>query len=92
MPDLLHECWEEDSGGCSFGLVSKQSDDLLLRIMPAAHLGFSLSASSRDQSMQLCHERLGLSNYDPGDEVPEHFYTNEEFEEQQAYLKVRKIF
>ena len=41
--------------------------------------------------MQLCHERLGLGNYDPGDEVADHFYTNEELAEQEAYLEVRKI-
>jgi hypothetical protein len=37
------------------------------------------------------HARLGFGGYTPPADVPDHFYTDEEAEEQEAYLKRRVL-
>lgn len=90
MPDLLHEYWENEDGG-EFGPVRERSDRLRPTLTPRAKLVFSLKASSWHQAMQLYQERLGYGDYTPTEGVPDHFYTDEEATEQNAYLQVRNV-
>jgi hypothetical protein len=39
--------------------------------------------------MQRYHDRLGYGEYHPVVGLPDHFYTDEEAAEQEAYLRVR---
>jgi hypothetical protein len=89
MPDLLHEYWEDEDGGGEFGSVREHSDRIRPTVMPGARFIFSLRASSWYQAMQRYHERLDYGDYVPVDGVPDHFYTDEEAAEQEAYLRVR---
>lgn len=90
MPDLLHEYWENDDGG-EFSLVRERGDQLRPTLMPGARHVFSLRASSWHQAMQLYHDRLGYGEYRPVEGAPDHFYTDEEAAEQDAYLRVRNV-
>ncbi|MEY4952543.1 MAG: hypothetical protein RL299_967 [Pseudomonadota bacterium] len=88
MPDLLHEYWENDTGG-EFGPVRERNDQLRPTLVPNATLRFSFWASSWHQAMQLYQEHLEYGDYYPPDGEPNHFYSAEEAAEQVAYLRVR---
>lgn len=90
MPKLLHEYWENETGG-EFGLVRERSDLLRPTLMPNARLVFSLHASSRNEAMQLRNTRLGYGDYKPAQGFPNHVYTDEEAIEQEAYLRRRNV-
>jgi hypothetical protein len=90
MPDLLHEYWENEDGG-EFSLVRERGDQLRPTLTPDARHVFSLRASSWHQAMQLYHDRLGYGEYRPVEGVPDHFYTDQEAAEQDAYLRVRNV-
>jgi hypothetical protein len=90
MPDLLHEYWENDDGG-EFGPVRERSDQLRPTLTLNARHVFSLRAPSWHQAMRLHHERLGYGQYCPADGIADHFYTDEEAAEQEAYLQLRKV-
>lgn len=87
MPDLLHEYWENETGG-EFSPVRERTDKLRPALVPNATLRFSLWASSWHQAMQLYQEHLEYGDYCPDGE-PDHFYSAEEVAEQVAYLLVR---
>jgi hypothetical protein len=91
MPELLHEYWESDSGGSEFGPVRETNDALRLKVMPGARLVFSLRASSWFEAMQAYQERLDYGDYVPAEGVSDHFYSDEEAAEQEAYLKRRAV-
>ncbi len=90
MPDLLHEYWydEEEATG-AFGPVGAHADRQRAALNPKALLLFSLRAASFNQAMQASYERLGYGAYVPVEGVPDHFYTEAERAEQEAYLRVR---
>ena len=87
MASLLHEYWENEDGG-EFGVLSEHNDRARSTIAPRARFVFSLRASSWHEAMQMYQERLDYGAYQ-GAEVPDHFYTDEEEAEQQAYLAIR---
>jgi len=90
MADLLHEYWKNEDGG-EFGPVRGRGDQLRPTLLPDARLVFSLRASSWHQAMRMHNERLGYGEYNPTEGVPDHFYTEEEAAEQNAYLSNRTV-
>lgn len=90
MPALLHEYWENEDGG-SFGPVRERDDQQRPTLMPNASFVFSLFASSWHEAMQYYNERLGYGDYKPAEGVPDHFYTEQEMIEQDAYLRIRDV-
>jgi hypothetical protein len=90
MVDLLHEYWANEEGG-AFGPVREHNDQLRPMLLPEARLVFSLHASSWHQAMRMHNERLGYGEYMPTEGVSDHFYTEEDAAEQDAYLGNRTI-
>jgi hypothetical protein len=90
MPDLLHEYWEDESGG-DFGPVREDRDRLRLTTMPDASLIFSLYASSWFQAMQQRNQRLGYADYTAPDDLSDYVYTDQEKAEQDRYLNMRNL-
>lgn len=90
MPKLLHEYWENEDGG-SFGPVRAETDQLRPILRPDARHVFSLHAASYYEAAQLYNDHLGYGDYVPAEGIADHFYTEEEAAEQQAYLKVRQV-
>lgn len=88
MPDLLHEYWENETGG-EFSPVRERTDNLRPALVPNATLRFSFWASSWYQAMQLYQEHLDYGDFYPPKSDPDHFYTEEEVAEQEAYLLIR---
>ena len=90
MPDLLHEYWDDEERAMgAFGPVSVHADRDRAASNPTARLLFSLRAASFHQAMQASYERLGYGEYVPVEGVPDHFYSEAEWMEQDAYLRVR---
>jgi len=90
MPDLLHEYWYEDEQAMgAFGPVREREDRRRAASEPKARLVFSLWAASFNQALQGRNERLGYGEYVPVEGVPDHFYSEAERAEQDAYLRVR---
>lgn len=92
MPDLLHEYWDdEDQAQGAFGPVSVHADRQRAALNPTARLLFSLRAASFNQAMKASYERLGYGDYVPVEGVHDHFYSEAERVEQDAYLRVRPV-
>ena len=91
MPILLHEYWENEDGDGEFSPVRERNDQLRDKLVPGAHLAFGLYASSWFEACQLEYERLGYGDFIPPDDVPDHFYTAEEADEQETYLQRRAL-
>ncbi len=90
MPELLHEYWESGHGG-EFGPVRERSDQLRPGLTPHARRVFELRASSWYEAMQLYNEQLDYGDYVPVEGLDDHFYTDEEAAQQEAYLAVRHV-
>ncbi|QJU59021.1 hypothetical protein HL653_15730 [Sphingomonas sp. AP4-R1] len=90
MANLLHEYWENQNGG-EFGPVRERADQLRSILTPGARLVFSVHASSWHQAMRMHNDRLGYGEYQPTEGVPDHFYSEEEVAEQDAYLTNRTV-
>jgi hypothetical protein len=92
MPQLLHEFWENERGkGGHFHPVKEENDRLRPQVQPNARLAFSLWASSWFEAMQLYQERMDYGDFWPPEGVPDHVYSKEEADEQEAYLRTRKV-
>ena len=90
MTALLHEYWEGETGGGQFDPVREHNDSVRPAIVPNARLVFSFHASSWFEAMQRFQELTDCGDYVPVEGVENHFYTDEEEREQNAYLDCRK--
>jgi hypothetical protein len=88
MPDLLHEFWE-DGDGFTFSVVSDAHDNFRAKINPNGRFLYEVWAPSWEQAMERHYEREEYGPYKRIEDLEEHFYTEEEAAEQQAYLRVR---
>ena len=90
MPALLHEYWENETGG-EFTVVRERADEIRPTLTPGAQFLFEVWASSWQEAMQARNRCLCYGPYEPADDVPDHFYTLDEAEVQSAYLQRRTI-
>jgi hypothetical protein len=89
---LIHEYWERlDGHGGEFGPIRESKDQARSELLPGARLIFSIRASSWFEAMQLYHERLEYGDFYAPEDVPDHFYTDEEAREQAEYLRRRTV-
>lgn len=89
MPELLHEFWTTGDSGI-FGPVSENSDRERPILFPGARFVHELRASSLIEALKL-HRKLRYNEEGATEDFEETPYTAEEFADQEAYLKIRKI-
>jgi hypothetical protein len=89
MVDLLHEYWEAQDG-TEFGFVSQMHDKQRPVLYSDAKFIFAILASPWGQAMQRYYDKLEFGTYRAVPGVTDIPYTDEQADEQAAYLLVRK--
>lgn len=91
MPDLLFEIWSDREDRCgSMSVVHPQNDKARTLVQPDAVLVHSYTASSDFDAFRQNNAWHGFEPWTPPEDLEEHFFTEEEVAEQQAYLCERK--
>lgn len=92
MPELVCEIWRDDAdGSTSAAQVSEHHDRVRKAVSPNSTLLHSFTARSSFELFQKNHDWHGWGKWHPPAGVPDHFFTEQEAEEQRLYLAVRFV-
>ncbi len=90
MPDLLWECWREDTFEI-FGLAGEELDKSVARLCPNAKRAMKGYASSNIDARKQYEMASVGEGWEPSEEVEVHVYTDDDAATQVAYLKQRDV-
>lgn len=92
MPELVCEIWRDaDSASFEAGQVSEQHDRSRQTVSPNSELLHTYKARSTFEVFQKSNDWLGWGKWQPPEGIEDHFFTEEEAEEQQRYLLTRNV-
>jgi hypothetical protein len=90
MPELICEIWrDEDDNSFTAGQISENHDRVRKAVSPNAVLLHTYTASSSVEVFKKNYDWHGWGTWEPPEGLDEHFFTDEEVEEQRQYLVVR---
>ena len=92
MPELVCEIWrDDDNGSTSAEQVSEHHDRVRNSVSPNSTLLHTYTARSSFELFQKNNDWHGWGKWTAPPGVPEHFFTEEEAEEQRRYLAARIV-
>ena len=90
MLELICEIWlDEDDGSHGGGQISENHDRIRRAVSPNSVLLHTYTAHSLFEVFQKNYDFHGYGKWKPPEGMSDHFFTEEEVEEQQRYLVIR---
>ena len=91
MARLLFEIWRDEDGSQAMTQVQRENDELRRKIAPNAIRLHSFEASTVFEAFRLNSEWQGFGPWTPEPNWEDRAFTEEEQQEQQAYLRGRNV-